>query len=910
MRQHIPAILVGIKKGFGLIKYPSSSTHLKVPLSELFLAPSAFNPYNDEDKTTHGGFGYVEVAASLVENGSSNDLSTNHLLPHVVRVGSVLPYRSTLVKLEEIRPPWTGLPLPERPVGEPSVQPFTRDQCFETHFLASPGVLHRHTVCIPVYLPRLATSADSHSALLKFCGAPCLVQCDPEPFLANVLARRILADSDSATVSGRQTPSHADSDAVPSVAVSVESQSSVASSWPSTSLIAQSTILSAPNIAGTLSPAGVTDPTLLLEGLPGANGPLVLLHIWSGSSEAIRRAALLELAHVRILVFRYHVLRKLSNGQPGELDFADSTQSPAENGDAPAMHCKPISIPIQTNAEGSNAANLSGGIMIGYSAQFRIQPQLIGLAIGYRSATIQEARGLPGVRSVDLLHNGIVHVEAETVEACQAVRSLLDYTEAEIPVSPRLASRLIGSKGMNIRKPAASAGVRRAQLLDPLMRKRRQQHMNPQQLRISPDQNQFEATGELNQDAQCNNGDKYVPAQSGVLGSAVVDRDEEIAQMKDESLSPPAFYLLGTRSAVAKMRLLLEFQADNCNRELTLYDSQPLWIADPNYHYLRSLSKSDYSGFPNLGRKDDSCSLKAKSFKPKVSAYRTTLSLVTDDGLPSDDSNIQYVVDDPRAAQVHWRCLGQIRRSNERFFPCTSYREQFPTKYTGMPERRKLIHVPQVSEEKFNCQSAYRSDFCRPTTNLFESLCKYPVPNAANILHSLLPKRLKSAKNDENSRNIQNPKLANVTMEKTTTYALSYTPKQQRDMPSRRTGTKYIREPPFEVSDKPVTGETTYRATYTIKDKADEINNHRIAAGLVTRGGPVKYQRETFTYYPATACTLDEMPSCSDAARRNTAGGESSEVQQTRQFAERNNLWPYVEHKSGCFYTVKEQTVT
>ncbi|CAH8589796.1 unnamed protein product [Dicrocoelium dendriticum] len=52
-RQRIPALLVGIKKGFGLIKYSSSSTHLKVPLSELLLAPSAFDPYNDEDQTTH-----------------------------------------------------------------------------------------------------------------------------------------------------------------------------------------------------------------------------------------------------------------------------------------------------------------------------------------------------------------------------------------------------------------------------------------------------------------------------------------------------------------------------------------------------------------------------------------------------------------------------------------------------------------------------------------------------------------------------------------------------------------------------------------------------------------------------------------------------------------------------------------
>ncbi|KAG5453476.1 Synaptic functional regulator fmr1 [Clonorchis sinensis] len=648
-RQRIPAVLIKIEKSMGLIKYAPRHTPLKVPLSELQLAPSAFEPFHenvyshtevcelgspiktwtDKDEqrlnprepgeiwltteTTsrkkpslpessectaqkleespsssvnspagawwpgrvlniHGGFVHVEVAAPLAESGNMDDLTT----PHVVRMGSsLLPFRSTIVRLGEVRPLWTGRPAPVQSTaaGEQPKHGTSKDPFSEQYVLTTPGVLNRHTICIPAYLARLATSMDAHTALIKFCDAPCLVQCDPEPFLSHVLVKRIVADGASAAASGRQTPCQ-DTDSnlgVPSVAVPANSQTANAPSWPSACTIAQSPLLNPPNIAGTLSQAGVTDPTLLLEGLPGANGPLVLLHIWSGSPEAIRRAGLLELAHVRILVFRYHVVRKLSNGEPGELDLADSTDAPTENGDAPAMHCKPISIPVHQNPDDPSAA--PSGMMIGYSAQFRIQPQLIGLAIGYRGATIHEARALPGVRNVDLLHDGIVHIEAETVEACQAVRNLLDFTEAEIPVSPRLASRLIGSKGMNIRKLAASAGVRRAQLLDPLMRKRRQQQqqLNRQQVAPLSDRDQFDALIDAGRNGQNADGDgventgRADAVEPDVRSANGESSASPAANSEDEKLPPPAFYLLGTRPAVAKMRLLLEFQADNWN---------------------------------------------------------------------------------------------------------------------------------------------------------------------------------------------------------------------------------------------------------------------------------------------------------------------------------------------------------
>ncbi|KAF6770747.1 hypothetical protein AHF37_10998 [Paragonimus kellicotti] len=737
---------------------------------------------------------------------------------------TLLPFRSTLVRLEEIRVPWTGRPNDHRSAtlpGDHLTQVVTKENFPEPLPLTAPGVLHRHTICIPAYLARLATSADSHSALIKFCDAPCLIQCDSEPFLSSVLAKRILSDSDSAAISGRQTPCAELEVNIPAMTVSADSQPTASPSWPSAGAIAQSTLLNTPNVAGTLSPAAVTDPALLLEGLPGANGPLVLLHIWSGSPEAIRRAALLELAHVRILVFRYHVMRKLSNGEPGELDLADSTDAPTENGDAPVMHCKPISIPVQASSDdptsgdraggmmigysaqfriqpqlvglaigfrgatiqearalpGVRAVDLlpdgivhveaevslnfdslrllkfsrsapvkvslselqlapsafepckddvfghtevgnsdttatvsseathhfqprefadiwlsteatareitatpentdtathatfhgawwpgrvltvqggfahvemrklsngepgeldladstdaptengdapvmhckpisipvqassddptsgdrAGGMMIGYSAQFRIQPQLVGLAIGFRGATIQEARALPGVRAVDLLPDGIVHVEAETVEACQSVRNLLDFTEAEIPVSPRLASRLIGSKGMNIRKLAASAGVRRALLLDPLARKRRQeqQQLNQRQTSITlSDREHSETTNDTGKSSQNANDDKAVDSEHDMDSSDVGNDGSSVA--KNEKLPPPAFYLLGTRSAVAKMRLLLEFQADNWNELDELEETRRSLFSQ-----LRQSTQSSGSGMETLPR--------------------------------------------------------------------------------------------------------------------------------------------------------------------------------------------------------------------------------------------------------------------------------------------------------------------
>ncbi|CAH8872711.1 unnamed protein product [Trichobilharzia szidati] len=613
--QKIPALLIRIDKTSCTIKYTQSHTPIKVGLSELQLSPNAFSTNEEQTVlsgsmqnggsanqsfsprdpievwldsgstqkkknvtdaetsdsidtvsngppgawwpgrvlTIQGGFAHVEVAAPLQEFTGVEDKPTAHAIPHLIGVSSVLPYRSTLVKVEEIRIPWNGKTSADRSQGNNLATSLLKDSSTEPTNLLTPGILHRHSICIPAYLSRVATTPESHTTIAKFCGAPCLIQCDSEPFLPGTFAKSILGE-EGCSESGQHTPARGDSGSVsPSLCLSTYT-------WPSPPLISQSAIMNIPHIAGTLSPAGITDPNILLTGLPGANGPLVLLHIWSGSAEAIRRATFLELGHVRLLAVRYHLLRNLSKGETGELELSNTADFDSENGDTPVMHCKPISMP----ASASNDKQSSRGMIIGYQCRFRILPHLIGLAIGHRGATIQEARAIPGVRVVDLLYDGIVHVEAETIEACHSVRNLLDFTEVEIPVQPRLASRLIGSKGMNIRKLAEAAGVRRAELLDPVTRKRRHMAQRRNQLAtlVEKDQTSCVTDGKVNEDTSngegMNNGDDKVTINLDVSLEGNKDSDDVVDL-------PPAFSLVGTRSSVAKMRLLLEFQADNWN---------------------------------------------------------------------------------------------------------------------------------------------------------------------------------------------------------------------------------------------------------------------------------------------------------------------------------------------------------
>ncbi|KAA3681424.1 uncharacterized protein DEA37_0009903 [Paragonimus westermani] len=134
--------------------------------------------------------------------------------------------------------------------------------------------------------------------------------------------------------------------------------------------------------------------------------------------------------------------------------------------------------------------------------------------------------------------------------------------------------------------------------------------------------------------------------------------------------------------------------------------SQPLWIIDPKYHDIHSMTRSDYTGHYHPAQDKHTQCLRARSFKPKstntlliilrqVSAYRTTLSLtmpVSPRGLQDalEGTSItshpnayvlrspgDYCVDDKLASRCHWRRTGQIIEHPEPFIGSSVYRHDF-----------------------------------------------------------------------------------------------------------------------------------------------------------------------------------------------------------------------------------------
>lgn len=99
--------------------------------------------------TMQGGFAHVEVFAPQPPDVNGEDCSKAppH---HLLRVGSsMVSCRTTLVKVSELRTPWYGYQATAGSSGKDS----PRNN--NPSVLTNPGVLHRHTVCIPAYLSHM-----------------------------------------------------------------------------------------------------------------------------------------------------------------------------------------------------------------------------------------------------------------------------------------------------------------------------------------------------------------------------------------------------------------------------------------------------------------------------------------------------------------------------------------------------------------------------------------------------------------------------------------------------------------------------------------------------------------------------------------------------------------------------------
>ncbi|VEL21629.1 unnamed protein product [Protopolystoma xenopodis] len=164
---------------------------------------------------------------------------------------------------------------------------------------------------------------------------------------------------------------------------------------------------------------------------------------------------------------------------------------------------------------------------------------------------------------------------------------MLDFVEVEVPISQRIVSRLLGLRSNNpLRQLGESAGVRQAYVLFPADRAERRRtwlehrrncadFQRPMGLASSneSDEPQTDSPGtgvdtevpaaQNDQENLAPRGKHTSPTVFSRSSSAKQPGSRHFTEKDNESPLPHSIFLLGTRTAVERMRLLLEFQADS-----------------------------------------------------------------------------------------------------------------------------------------------------------------------------------------------------------------------------------------------------------------------------------------------------------------------------------------------------------